>query len=127
MGFVSIKTYTHASFAHMDKEILQNNGLTAVIENENTIATDGLLQISVGNIQLSVMEKDVEAAKRLLSSENDVPLEGEVDSYVCPQCGSDRISEYAPYAWFALLPILFPLMFIRKMACHHCKHKWKRQ
>jgi len=113
--------------AHVDKGILEVHGIVAVVDNENAIGADGLLQTAFGYIQLSVPEQDLEAAKEILDENNQAPMLDKVDTYVCPKCGSDNISDYGPYMWTILVPILFPLLFVRRTACHTCGHKWKRQ
>ncbi len=127
MTFTAVKTYLSASMAHVDKGILEKHGIVAVVDNENAIGADGLLQTAFGQIQLSVPEEDLEAAKDLLDDGHQAPMSDDVDSYVCPKCGSDNISDYGPYMWTIVVPILFPLLFIRRTACHSCGHTWKRE
>jgi len=127
MKFKSVKTYLSSPMAHVDKGILEENGIVAVVDNENAIGADGLLQAAFGHIQLSVPDQDWEAAKEILDDRNQAPMLEKVDAYACPKCGSDNISDYGPYMWTILVPILFPLLFVQRTACHSCGYKWKRQ
>jgi hypothetical protein len=128
MGYIPIKTYLHSSIAHIDKGVLEEQGIQAVVENDNTISGDGLLLGVVGYIQLSVQERDVEKAKGILKDSDNAGSSEQGDDdeyYICPKCKSKNITEYCPYAWVIIIPILFPLMFIKKKVCISCKHKWR--
>jgi hypothetical protein len=126
MGFTAVKTYLSASMAHVDKGLLEQHGLVALVENEHAIGADGLLQAAFGHIQLSVPAADVAAATAILADSDGPPLPADEDDYVCPQCGSTNISDYGPYMWTIMFPVLFPLLFVRRTACHACRHTWER-
>jgi hypothetical protein len=128
MGFVTIRTYPNPALAHLDKGLLEQQGIIAVVENEGVIGSDGLLSGAVGGIQVSVPEKDLAKARAVLAVP--APLDdGEGDAFHrCPQCRSTMISNYGPYVWTILLgPLTFPLWFIRRTMCHSCGHRWKRE
>ena len=128
MGFIPIRSYPNGSLAHMDKGLLAEHGIVAVVQNEGVIGSDGLLG-AAGNVCLAVLDKDVAAARTLLTPPP-VADAGEVeDSMRCPRCRSEMISDYRPYLWMVIFlgPLAMPAWWIKRTTCHDCGHRWLRE
>lgn len=77
-SLVTVATFLNPTNAHIAKGLLEEEGLDAVILDENMgNILPGLLMISEGGIPLQVREEDAERAKEILARFND---EGEADS-----------------------------------------------
>lgn len=63
---VTVATFHEPVAAAMAKNYLQSNGISAVLVDETTIATDWMLSTAIGGIKLQVFALDMELAEHLL-------------------------------------------------------------
>jgi hypothetical protein len=117
-GLITVRTYATAAMAELDRGVLAEHGIGSVV------ATGDLSAFSpAGQATLSVHRDNRAAALALLT-----PEVGEVEDEPrvhCPFCGSERITMVRPFALAALIPIVLPLLFIRRHGCGACGRMWK--
>lgn len=136
---VHLEYFEQSIDAHKAQQILEENGITSYVANEQTIQSDWLLSQALGGLQLQVFEVDFQKAKDLLTqwnSDNGKALEVEhtIDHplypFVCPECGSNHIYNHEkPDGWFGLswLLIGIPIKTPSKIyICYYCSHKFKK-
>lgn len=117
-NLVALRTYATATMAELDRGLLAEHGIAALI------ATGDLAAFSnAGQATLSVHSDDRATALAVLT-----PVVAEVDDEPrarCPFCGAERVTTVRPFALAALIPILLPLLFIRRQGCGACGRVWK--
>jgi hypothetical protein len=97
--FVTIATYDDYLSANRDLQILEENGITCYIADENTITMQWLYKNALGGIKIRVVGEDAERAKAILSEKQEgiEPTPGGLQNRICG-CGDDlpevRIKQY---------------------------------
>ncbi|GEM_PF-727539 len=97
------------------KNRLEEEGIEAVLTDQEIVAMDWLLSNAVGGVKLMVSKKDAEQAARILremeagKEKGEGAPEAENGEIRCPACGSDQASEKPAVrlTWFLLFAGLF--------------------
>ncbi len=127
--FVTVAAFPNPTDAHLAKNNLEFNDVTAVIEDENIIYMNPLYSEAVGGVKVRVADSDEERArdileKRVVEKEN---LEGKI----CPDCGSTKVDVVSRGRRLSFLTILFFSFPVgttrRKCLCLDCGHTWPEQ
>lgn len=84
MDFVILHTYASYVDAHIAKGVLEEEGISSWLKDENTVTIDPILTNAVGGIKLMVPQADAQKAWELLEN-----LRKEQKALIaCPKCGS---------------------------------------
>ena len=83
MGYVVLNSYNTYIDAHIARGVLETEGITCWLNDENTITINPVLTNAVGGIKVMVMEEDAQQAIEILAR-----LKREQLAIVCPKCGS---------------------------------------
>lgn len=150
-NLVTIASFRDLYDAQLAKIRLESAGLEWFFADEATVHADWLYSNAIGGIKLQVRKADVQRALDVLARDSidedfaEKAIQEEVESSVCPRCGSENIAYYSrPEAavtlflllaiipcvitisyvfwFFALLPLLLPES---KWGCEDCRHTWR--
>lgn len=66
MDFITIATFSSYYDAVLPKNLLENQGITCYLKDENSVTINPVLTNSIGGIKLQVPEKDYKAAEAIL-------------------------------------------------------------
>lgn len=121
MTFVTVASFDNYIEANIILGKLQNEGLDAFLRDEYTVTIDPILTNAIGGIKLTVMEKDVQEARRLLAAfaaEKRALLE-------CPYCNSHNVEYISNPAksgnWFTALVSFFISSYaVSVKKSYHC-------
>jgi hypothetical protein len=69
---VTIATFTNTPEAHLLRMRLESGGISAYLQDENTIQMDWGLSNAIGGVRVQVADEDLEAARELLTSDGGV-------------------------------------------------------
>lgn len=83
MTQVIINSYNSYIDAHIAKGVLEEQGISSWLKDENTITIDPILTNAVGGIKLMVIHQDAQRASEILTR-----IRRENASVACPKCGS---------------------------------------
>jgi hypothetical protein len=137
-NLVTIQTFDNYIAAHIVKARLENRGIEAVLKDEQTITMNWLWNNALGGMKLQVLEKDVEAALKIIEvDEEQSNIEAAQDAFVsedktqfspdnkiCIYCGSKNTKAVLynkKWAYTILLFLGFPLAVKSdKWHCFHC-------
>lgn len=135
-----VARYDNAETAHLDRIVLEEAGIQAVLGNENTVSTNWFLTIPAGGVQLFVCSNDLEQARQVLQevrsgtavkAEAEQSVPEEENDLACPACGSSDVNfeTYSRKGFFlAILLFRFPFAIkVNRAVCRQCGHKWKQQ
>ncbi len=130
----SFATPTEASLA---ASRLEQEGIRAFLENENTIAADFLLSNAIGGVRVTVAESSVLRAREILQMSPAVIEKDDLDEFDgyadepfrCPKCHRKEL-DFVPFSGLAVLSSLLllglPLLFVsRAKRCRACGHVWQ--
>ncbi len=152
-NLVTIASFRDLYDAQLAKIRLESAGLEWFFADEATVHADWLYSNAIGGIKLQVRKADVQRALDVLARDSidedfaEKAIQEEVESSVCPRCGSENIAYYSrpeaavtlflllaiiPCAitisyvfWFlAILPLLLPEA---KWGCEDCRHTWREK
>lgn len=85
--FVPVRSYDNYIPANMTLQRLEEEGITAYLQDENTVTTMPIWNIAVGGIKLMVQEEEAPRAIEFLNQwEKEFREAG-----ACPKCGSHNI------------------------------------
>jgi predicted RNA-binding Zn-ribbon protein involved in translation (DUF1610 family) len=87
MNMVPVQVYNNYMDAHIAKGMLEKEGISAWLDNENTMTVIPFLGNAAGGIRLMVTEADQEKAAALLAQ---VDTERRL-KIPCPKCGSTNV------------------------------------
>ncbi len=126
MMLVTIARYTFPYEAQIARALLESEGVSSFIADEQTINMQWLYSDALGGVRLQVAEEDVYRARSILQDDRETALleqEGE-DRQACPVCGSQN-TEYQQigrrWAFLMFLAIDFPLFRVKDgLRCHSC-------
>lgn len=124
MNFVTVATFDNYIEANIILGKLQNEGVEAFLRDEYTVTIDPILTNAIGGIKLTVMEQDVEEARRLLAAfaaEKRALLE-------CPYCQSQNVEYISNPAksgnWLSAILSFFissyPVSIKKSYHCFNC-------
>ena len=129
-----LKTYVFQYQAQLDYIKLTDEGIPAVLEDENIVTTAPLFAQAVGGIKLFVKENDFDKAKKILETyeydylEKIFPEETKGGQIRCPKCGSMNVERKGSL----LVGLLFLILFFvpatvkkSKYICLDCNYQWK--
>jgi hypothetical protein len=83
MGFIVLNSYNTYIDAHIAKGVLEEEGISSWLKDENTVTIDPILTNAVGGIKVMVTEEDAQRALEILTR-----LKREQAAIACPKCGS---------------------------------------
>lgn len=136
---LTLASFTDVIEAKIAQAMLEAEGISCVVQDENIIGMNWMFSTAVGGVKLKVRESDLAEASMLLSADarmEEVPeFRGDVgdtvneDTHRCPVCGSaDVIKEQVSKRVFFLTWIFlgFPLPFFKKTyTCLECRLRFK--
>ena len=129
-----LKTYLYSYQAHLDLAKLKDEGIVAVIRDDNIVSIDPVLAQAVGGIKILVNDIDYNKASEVLNANEYDSLKNEYREEEisaqrkCSNCGSINIFQKG--SWLVGLLFLFIsfIPFTTKKSvyvCMDCSHKWK--
>lgn len=126
MRLVVVRTYALSPLAHVDAQMLRAEGIAAAVQDENAVTADLLLP-AVGYIKLTVPEADEARARALLDARPADAADGDEPAplWTCAACGGHDVAVYHPFLWTLLIPVLFPLIFMRRAYCTRCRRTYR--
>ena len=120
-----VATYSKPEEAHLAGTLLEANGISFAIQDENVVTMDWLYSMAVGGVKLEVAEEDFAEARELLN----LPVEKDV-ILQCPHCGSGntRMRELSLLAasFVAFLGFIVPARPV-KVDCLDCGKSFKHK
>lgn len=137
---VTVASFTDVIEAKIVQSMLEAEGITCYVQDENIIGMNWMYSAAVGGVKLKVRESDKDEALVLLSENvriEEVPaffpdeqVKGSADTLICPTCGSDDVikEQVSKRAFFLTWIFLgFPLPFFRRTyKCLTCRRTWKK-
>jgi len=87
MDFILLNSYNNYIEAHIARGVLEEEGISCWLKDENTVTIDPILTNAVGGIKIMVPRADAPRAWEILSGLN----KEQKLAVVCPQCGSHDI------------------------------------
>lgn len=129
MATIRLTTCSNTIDANMIKNILENEGISCFLTNENfTSLMPGYNGMLGSGIQIMIDEKDFENAKKLIENQENT------DVIKCPNCNSDNVvfglgEKKFKKAIVIILSALFAIPFnnIRNTYyCRDCKTEFKK-
>ena len=125
---ITITTVSYIHEADLIRMKLEGEGINVFIADQMTASISPLHSGAIGGIRIQIDEKDLEAAREVLS--DNFPL-ADKGMFQCPSCSSDSV-EYESVsqrsAYLSLLLFNIPFTWSkRKCTCNDCGHKWKNK
>lgn len=123
--FVTLTTYTYQTETYLLVARLESEGIKAYVKNENTLSQQQFLSTAIGGLEVQVMEKELEKAKRVFKqfveeSKTSVPeslQKGyEKVTVYCPDCESANVFRKKGFVLFGG----------REHTCANCNYTWKQ-
>lgn len=124
-NIVVFMTFGDLTEAYLVKGILDDNAIPSFISDENVLSVYPLYNQGLGGIKLSVFERDLESAIRLVKEQQEASFIPEDqkgvnslvdDGPVCPVCGSRNVAYGASvrhkYNWLTIF-YLYSSRYIR--------------
>lgn len=103
MKFKSVRSYDNYISAHLQFQQLQEEGIRAYLQDENSVTMAPQFSNAIGGIKLMVDEQQVEEALKLLDKID----EDYRNSVACPKCGEHAIERELnmnkPTNWFTAI------------------------
>ena len=132
MKLVTVASYSLAHEVHLAKSLLESKEIDVFILDEHIVGMNWLYSNAVGGVKVQVPEADLDKAKQVLASIENIKadrISEEDEKETCPKCSSENISfvslgKKAAFLTWALLGI--PLFFVRRRTnCNNCGYVWK--
>lgn len=115
---ITVARFSKPEEAHLLRMRLEAGGVSAHVQDENTIQMDWLVSNAIGGVRVQIDEEDIERAQEILQDNPGELLQA--DQPVCPRCSSvhtapDELPRRISFLslWMAGFPFLFS------------KHRWK--
>ena len=138
---VTVATFSDVLEAKIVQSMLESEGVSCFMHDENIIGINWMLSAAVGGVKLKVRESDLNEASLLLSENakmvivpefgSDERAQSSSDAVRCPECGSDNVvrEQLSKRAFFLSWIFLgFPLPFFRNSyRCLSCNRTWKKE
>ena len=132
---VTLKTFDNFVDAHLLKSKLESEGITCYLFDENIVAINPLLNLTVGGIKLNISDSDVEKAREILIEIQNTSITDENDKQIiCPKCGSaDLYTNFKSTKGAAgiiaslcsILLSVFPFYYKSVYKCKSCGEEFK--
>lgn len=87
MDFVLLNAYPNYVEAHIAKGVLEEQGISSWLKDENTVTIDPILTNAVGGIKPMVSRENAQKAWEILGALR----KEQKEAIVCPNCGSHNI------------------------------------
>jgi len=129
-----VKTYIYSYQAHLDLAKLSDEGIDAIIRDDNIVSIDPVFAQAVGGIKLLVQDLDYDKALEILNTNDYSNLKNEFQEEEisgqrkCPNCGSINLFQKGSWLVGLIFLLLSFIPFTTKKSiyiCLDCSHKWK--
>jgi hypothetical protein len=128
MDFVILNSYNNYIEAHIAKGVLEEDGISCWLKDENTVTIDPILTNAVGGIKIMVAKANAEKAWEILSQ---LKKEQKL-AVVCPNCGSHNTELVStprkPINWLSAISTFFvgdyALTIEKVNHCFDCRHEF---
>ncbi len=128
MDFVILNSYANYVEAHIAKGVLEEQGISSWLKDENTVTIDPILTNAVGGIKIMIPKEDAQRAWEILT---ELKKEQKL-AVVCPKCGSHNVELVSTprkaVNWLSAITTFFIgdyAMAIDKVNhCFDCKHEF---
>jgi DNA-directed RNA polymerase subunit RPC12/RpoP len=138
---VTVATFSDVLEAKIVQSMLESEGISCFVQDENIIGINWMLSAAVGGVKLKVRESDLNEASLLLSENakmimvpefaSDERAQSSNDAVRCPECGSDNVvrEQLSKRAFFLSWIFLgFPIPFFsNSYRCLSCNRTWKKE
>jgi DNA-directed RNA polymerase subunit M/transcription elongation factor TFIIS len=126
MKWIVAQSYNDYFKANIALTKLQNEGIDALLKDENTVTIDPMLGNAIGGIKLMILEKDTDEVIAIFKSWDE-----EAKALAkCPKCGNndlDLVTTQTPenfiMAIFTAITANYALADTH-FKCNRCKHKF---
>ncbi len=121
MEFVLLNAYPNYVDAHIARGVLEEQGISCWLKDENTVTIDPILTNAVGGIKLMVAKDQAQRAWGILEALR----KEQKQSIVCPKCGSHNTEFVStprkPMNWISSITTFFLGDYaIPVDRVHHC-------
>ncbi len=120
--FVTVASFDSPIEAHLAKGRLENEGVPVFIAHENHVWANWVFSQALGGVKVQVLEKNVEAARKVLrkhlKGEYELDLSSEfndIKNNCCPKCGSVKFKSRIPvlslvlaFVTLGLFAVIYP-------------------
>lgn len=128
MDFIILNSYANYVDAHIAKGVLEEQGISCWLKDENTVTIDPILTNAVGGIKIMVPKADAQRAWEIL---NDLKKE-QKKTVVCPNCGSHNVEQVSTprkaVNWFSAIATFilgdYAVAVDKVNHCFDCKHEF---
>lgn len=128
MDFVILNSYPNYVEAHIAKGVLEEQGISCWLKDENTVTIDPILTNAVGGIKIMVPKADAQRAWEILT---DLKKE-QKKAVACPKCGSHNVELVSTPRkagnWFSAITTFFlgdyAIAIDKVNHCFDCKHEF---
>ncbi len=129
-----VKTYIYSYQAHLDLAKLSDEGIDAIIRDDNIVSIDPVFAQAVGGIKLLVQDLDYDKALEILNTNDYSNLKNEFreeeisGQRKCPNCGSINLFQKGSLLVGLIFLLISFIPFTTKKSmyiCLDCSHKWK--
>ncbi|MEQ1675136.1 MAG: DUF2007 domain-containing protein [Chitinophagaceae bacterium] len=128
MDFIILNSYANYVEAHIAKGVLEEQGISCWLKDENTVTIDPILTNAVGGIKIMVPKEDAQRAWEILTElKNEQKL-----AVVCPKCGSHNVelvsTPHKASNWFSSIATFilgdYAVAINKVNHCFDCKHEF---
>lgn len=139
-NWVVIYTSVYPQDIYAPKNLLESEGITALVRDELTAQVNNFYSTAIGGVKLLVHRDELEHSLEVLMRGGYIRRENVVrepepeivhtaDRKHCPYCGSDQISrkkepDVSVVIMYFIFSAIFPI-FERTYSCWDCGHSWK--
>ncbi|MGN6291132.1 MAG: putative signal transducing protein [Chitinophagaceae bacterium] len=128
MKFVPVWSYDNYVPAHLDMNLLKQEGIESWLKDEHSVTINPALANSVGGIKLMVAESNAQQAWDILIREK----AAYIGSLACPKCGSNNLLAdeipRKPSYWLESVLVFFlgdtALGFDKIYRCLNCQNEF---
>lgn len=135
MGLEIVKIFDTGIEAHILRNKLEGENISAYVFDENIVTLNPLLNFAVGGVKLKVDEADLERAKAIVAEIDDQPYTDEKDKILqCPKCNSTELySDFKSMkgptgiisAIVSFVLTVFPIYYKSVYRCKACNTEFK--
>lgn len=127
-----LKSYLNSTLAYLDSAKLSDEGIEAMLKDENIVSINTIYAHAVGGIKLIVKDEDYDKALEILNCneyeflKNEYPDEVISEQIKCKNCGSTNIFQKGSWIIGILFLILAFIPFTTKKSkcvCLDCSHQ----
>ncbi|MBC7874559.1 MAG: DUF2007 domain-containing protein [Ferruginibacter sp.] len=128
MDFVLLNSYSNYIDAHIARGVLEEEGISCWLKDENTVTIDPILTNAVGGIKIMVPKAEAPRAWEILS----LLRKEQKKAVICPQCGSDNTELVSTprkaINWLSAVSTFilgdYALTIDKVNHCFDCKHEF---